>query len=63
MYRIPAVDPGLVHRPGPHADGRKPVAADSARGQRTDNFSYLWKTDPGSIGCGELIVKLVDVSR
>lgn len=38
------------------------VAANSGTGQRTDNFSYVWKTDPGTAGCRELIVKLVDGS-
>ncbi len=42
--------------------GNQTAAADSGTGRHTDNFSYVWKTDPGSTGCRELILKLVDGS-
>lgn len=42
--------------------GTPAVSAASGTGPRTDNFTYIWKTDLDATGCKELIVKLVDGS-
>lgn len=55
-------NPQLVPVSCTNPDGERTVSAYAGTAARTDKISYLWKTDPGSAGCRELTVKLVDGS-